>query len=82
MYCIYHRFYNMISSDIILIYSSIRTVQKYMKQYKILTTRKNGLSAEDQGAAILKVTEDDPLGRWGGRLVKEKLASEGIHISR
>lgn len=53
-----------------------------MKQYKILTTRKNGLSAEDQGAAILKVTEDDPLGRWGGRLVKEKLASEGIHISR
>ena len=60
----------------------LRTVQKYMKQHQIVTTRRNGLNQEDQGAAILKMTEEDPLGRWGGRLVKEKLAHEGIHIPR
>lgn len=34
----------------------------------------------DQGIAILKVSEDDPLGRWGARLVKEKLALKGVHV--
>lgn len=53
-----------------------------MKQHRIVTTRWNGLNTEDQGAAILKMAEEDPLGRWGGWLAKEKLAHEGIHISR
>jgi len=35
----------------------------------------------EQGVAILNLTEKDPLGRWGCRLVKEKLAADGIHVT-
>ncbi|PPR05722.1 hypothetical protein CVT24_006675, partial [Panaeolus cyanescens] len=40
------------------------------------------MSDEEKGYHILRVTQDDPLGRWGYRLIREKLAAEGIHISR
>ncbi|KAF8983259.1 hypothetical protein BDQ17DRAFT_1402591 [Cyathus striatus] len=59
-----------------------RTVQKYMKELGILTARCNGLTADQKKHAVHLVTQDDPAGRWGGRLVKEKLAHKSIHIPR
>ncbi|KAF8985790.1 hypothetical protein BDQ17DRAFT_1436501 [Cyathus striatus] len=59
-----------------------RTVQKYMKELGILTARRNGLTADQKKHAVHLVTQDDPAGRWGGRLVKEKLAHKSIHIPR
>ncbi|KAJ3506413.1 hypothetical protein NLJ89_g6882 [Agrocybe chaxingu] len=61
---------------------SLRSVQNLFKKCGIKTTRRNGLTTIDVGVAILKQQEDDPLGRWGNRLIKEKLARQGIHIPR
>lgn len=61
---------------------SLRSIQSIMKKSKIKTARQNGMDVIDQGAAVLMVSEDDPLGRWGARLVKEKLARKGVHIPR
>ncbi|KAF8179208.1 hypothetical protein BJ912DRAFT_855711 [Pholiota molesta] len=61
---------------------SLRSVQLVMKNKNIKTARRSGMDTIDQGVAILKVSEDDPLGRWGARLVKEKLAHKGVHIPR
>ena len=53
-----------------------------MKDFNVLTTRRNGLTPEQQALAIDIVTEEDPLHRWGYRSVKEKLALQRIHIRR
>jgi hypothetical protein len=61
---------------------SLRTVERTIKKNGLRTTRKSGLNDVDKGAAILGIIEEDPLGRWGGRLVKEKLRLTGTHVSR
>ncbi len=53
-----------------------------MKKYEIKTVRKHGLTEDEIGVAILKLAEEDPLGRWGVRLIQEKLAQMEIHVSR
>lgn len=53
-----------------------------MKKFAIKTVRKSGLNEDDIGVAILELTQDDPLGRWGTRLVQEKLAHMEVHVSR
>jgi len=53
-----------------------------MKDFSIQTSRKNDMTPAEKGYEILKITEDDPLGRWGSRLIQEKLALKGIHITR
>lgn len=53
-----------------------------MKKHDIKTIRRNGLSEDEIGLAILQLAEDDPLGRWGIRLFQEKLAQMEIHVSR
>lgn len=65
-----------------LLLSSSRSVSRVVQKFDIQTTRRSTLGAVDMGAAILAVTEDDPLGHWGARHVKEKLARQGTHISR
>ncbi|CAK5270489.1 unnamed protein product [Mycena citricolor] len=62
--------------------TSLRTVERYIKDYHLRTTRHPQVSVEDQGAAILAITAEDPLGTWGGRKVKEKLGLTSIHIPR
>lgn len=43
--------------------------KKYMKELGVLTKRRNGLvTADQQAIAIDVVAQEDPLGRWGGRL--------------
>ncbi|CAK5283477.1 unnamed protein product [Mycena citricolor] len=32
--------------------------------------------------ALIALTDKDPLGQWGGRIVKEKLACDSVHLSR
>ena len=61
---------------------SIRSVERIIKTHGIRTTRHSGLTNVEKGAAILAVTEEDPLARWGGRKIKEKLSVKGIHIPR
>lgn len=53
-----------------------------MKEYDVKTTRRSVLTEVDQGASILAILEDDPLKRWGGRMIKEKLGAKGIHVRR
>lgn len=65
-----------------LIMCSGSSVRCYIKEFNISTTQNNGLSEVEMGKAILRVIQDDPLGKWGARKVKEKLALESIHISR
>jgi hypothetical protein len=60
----------------------LRSVERIIKDRVIRTTRKSGLADIDKGAAILNVIEEDPLGRWGVRKIKEKLALTGHHLSR
>ena len=68
---------------LIYTFSSLRAVQRLMAEHTTRTTRRSALTDVEKGAAILKlVEEEDPLGRWGVRLIKEKLASKGIHVSR
>ncbi|KAJ3502730.1 hypothetical protein NMY22_g18492 [Coprinellus aureogranulatus] len=61
---------------------SLSAVKKLMKKGKIKTVRNSGLTDTDKATAILKVSEQDPLGRFGCRLTKEKLGLDGIHVSR
>lgn len=63
-------------------FARLRTVQKYSKDFNIVTVRRNGLTLEEQALAIDIITEEDPIGRWGCRTVQEKLALQGIHIRR
>ncbi len=51
-----------------------------MKNFGIMTARRNGLSAKQKASAVELVSLDDPLGRWGTRLIQEKLSGKGIHI--
>jgi hypothetical protein len=53
-----------------------------MKELGVVTPRRNGLTTEQQALSIDMITADDPLGRWGARLVQEKLGSKSIHIPR
>lgn len=53
-----------------------------MKEYNVKTTRRSALTDIDQGASILAILEDDPLKRWGARMIKEKLGAKGVHIRR
>ncbi|KAF8998666.1 hypothetical protein BDQ17DRAFT_1247363, partial [Cyathus striatus] len=64
------------------VHIALRTVQKYMKDFGILTSRRNGLTADQKEQAVSLITQDDPAERWGGRLVKEKLAYKSVHIPR
>ena len=61
---------------------SLSLVKKLIKKGRVKTVRNSGLSSVDKGEAILRIAEQDPLGRFGCRLTKEKLALEGTHISR
>ena len=65
-----------------LTHCSLSSVKKLLKRGQIRTVRKPGISDLEKGVAILKVAEQDPLGRFGCRLIKEKLALEGTHVSR
>ena len=53
-----------------------------MKDYGVLTARRNGLTTVEEVEFINSITEEDPEGRWGNRLTKEKLGLKGIHIPR
>ncbi|KAF5315640.1 hypothetical protein D9611_004975 [Ephemerocybe angulata] len=61
---------------------SLSYIKKAMKRFQIKTVRRSGLTDVEKGAAILSVLEQDPLGRLGGRSIKEKLALTGVHASR
>ncbi|KAJ7919227.1 hypothetical protein B0H13DRAFT_2320643 [Mycena leptocephala] len=47
---------------------SVRSIEHIIKTHQIRTTRHSGLTDVEKGAAILAVTEEDPLARWGGVL--------------
>ncbi|EAU82186.2 hypothetical protein CC1G_10588 [Coprinopsis cinerea okayama7 len=61
---------------------SVRSVRRLIKQLGIRTTRNSGLTDLEKGKAILELKQHDPLGRWGARAVKEKLALQSVHVSR
>ncbi|RXW18835.1 hypothetical protein EST38_g7018 [Candolleomyces aberdarensis] len=61
---------------------SLSSIKKFMKRFNIKTVKHSGLSDIEKGVAILRVVEQDPLGRYGCRLVKEKLQLKGTHVSR
>ncbi|KAG2003177.1 citrate synthase I [Coprinopsis cinerea AmutBmut pab1-1] len=58
------------------------TIKKIMQRFDIKTSRRSGVSYVEKGAAILQTMKEDPLGRWGCRTVKEKLALQGVHVER
>ncbi|KIY47705.1 hypothetical protein FISHEDRAFT_44855, partial [Fistulina hepatica ATCC 64428] len=61
----------------------LRSIERIIKQHGLITTRHSGLSDVEKGNAILDLSEEDPLGRWGSRKMKEELArTKGVHISR
>ncbi|KAF7293193.1 hypothetical protein HMN09_01197300 [Mycena chlorophos] len=59
-----------------------RSVERIIKTHALKTTRHSGLSDLEKTTAILAVSAEDSLDRWGGRKIKEKLAVEGIHVPR
>ncbi|KAJ2923158.1 hypothetical protein H1R20_g13935, partial [Candolleomyces eurysporus] len=61
---------------------SLSSVKKMMKRFEIKTVKRSGLSDLEKGVAILKLVEHDPLGRYGCRLVQEKLRLQSTHVSR
>ncbi|KAF7300185.1 hypothetical protein MKEN_01342200 [Mycena kentingensis (nom. inval.)] len=40
-------------------------VERIIEQHQLLTTRHSGLTDIEKATAVLSLTEDDPLGRWG-----------------
>ena len=67
---------------LICTFDRLRTIQKYKKELGVLTPRRSGLSAAQAAEAVDLIELDDPLGRFGGRLVQEKLRNKGVHIAR
>ncbi|KAF7310286.1 hypothetical protein MIND_00402600 [Mycena indigotica] len=59
----------------------LRSVERIIQKHNLCTTRHSNLTDIEKVTAILSLVEDDPLGRWGGRRVKEKLALDTVHIS-
>jgi len=53
-----------------------------MKELGVLTKRWNELTADQQAIAIDVIGQEDPLGRWGGELIQEKLGQKSIHIAQ
>ncbi|KAJ7163849.1 hypothetical protein C8R43DRAFT_879192 [Mycena crocata] len=51
----------------------LRSIERIISSHNIKTSRHSGLTDVEKAAAILAVTEEDPLARWGGRKIKEKL---------
>ncbi|KAJ7692147.1 hypothetical protein B0H17DRAFT_1133399 [Mycena rosella] len=43
----------------------LRSIEHIIKQHEICTTCHSGLTDKQKDAAILGVTQEDPLGRWG-----------------
>ncbi|KAJ7061419.1 hypothetical protein C8F01DRAFT_1369564 [Mycena amicta] len=62
--------------------ASLRSVERVIKDYSLKTSRHSGLTELEQTSAILTITEQDPLGRWGSRKVQEKLVLRGVHVPR
>ncbi|KAJ7105453.1 hypothetical protein C8R43DRAFT_963590 [Mycena crocata] len=60
----------------------LRSIEQIISSHNIKTSRHSGLTDVEKAAAILAVTEEDPLARWGGRKIKEKLSLQSIHIPR
>ncbi|KAJ7185212.1 hypothetical protein C8R46DRAFT_881931, partial [Mycena filopes] len=60
----------------------LRSIERLIDKHKIHTSRHSGLTDVEKGAAILAITQEDPLARWGGRKIKEKLAMQSIHVPR
>jgi len=69
-------------SAIDLKFSRLRTIQKYKKKLGVVTSRRSGLSAAQAAQAVDLIELDDPLGRFGSRLVQEKLRNKGVHVPR
>lgn len=61
---------------------SLRTIKRYTKSLGVVTVRLNDFCKEDKELAVDLISKDDPLERWGGRLIKEKLGLKTIQISR
>ncbi|KAJ7868014.1 hypothetical protein B0H14DRAFT_2346753, partial [Mycena olivaceomarginata] len=61
---------------------SLRSIERIVKSHNLRTSRHSGLTDVEKGAAIISITEEVPLGRWGARKIKEKLAVQSIHIPR
>ncbi|KAJ7429234.1 hypothetical protein FB451DRAFT_1556452 [Mycena latifolia] len=60
----------------------LRSIERIIKNSDLHTSRHSGLTDVDKGAAIMAITQEDPLGRWGGRKIKEKLSLQSVHIPR
>ncbi|KAF9033382.1 hypothetical protein BJ165DRAFT_1598800 [Panaeolus papilionaceus] len=61
---------------------SERSVKRIISKYKLKTVRKNTMTIEEKAYEILKATREDAVQGWGSRLIKERLASDGVHIAR
>ncbi|KAJ7439477.1 hypothetical protein FB451DRAFT_1301899 [Mycena latifolia] len=60
----------------------LRSIERIIKNSDLHTSRHSGLTDVEKGAAIMAITQEDPLGRWGGRKIKEKLSLQSVHIPR
>ncbi|KAJ7697401.1 hypothetical protein B0H17DRAFT_1197460 [Mycena rosella] len=60
----------------------LRSIERIVKKHDLRTSRHSGLTDVEKGAAILAITQEDPLARWGGRKIKEKLSLQSVHIPR
>ncbi|KAJ7082929.1 hypothetical protein B0H15DRAFT_803055 [Mycena belliarum] len=60
----------------------LRSIERIIKTQDLRTTRHSGLTDTEKAASILEITQEDPLGRWGARKIKEKLSIKTIHIPR
>ncbi|KAJ2913413.1 hypothetical protein MD484_g7001, partial [Candolleomyces efflorescens] len=61
---------------------SLRSIQRISQECDLQTVRRSKKSAVEKGVVILAAEVEDPLGRLGSRKLKEKLATNGDHISR
>ncbi|KAF7975981.1 hypothetical protein HWV62_8132 [Athelia sp. TMB] len=59
-----------------------RTLTTLRKRLLIPSVRKNPVAAQDRMQAVLDVKQHDIAGRWGVAQVRQRLANQGIIISR
>lgn len=63
-------------------FSSKCTIQRMMWKHQVRNAHQPRLSIKQMVEAVVRITTEDPLNKWGYRQIQEELKLESIHIPR
>jgi hypothetical protein len=57
-----------------------KTLRRIITDFELRTVLHPGISEDEMAIAIEELLEEDKLGRWGARIIREKLGLKGILV--